>query len=100
MQREPQAGGGGPASDVVSLKTSLHNSCQQHLLKHAVKSILAFRILHPAASTPEMTFSVCFDALGTCFTLDSVITALEEAMGDRLGPGVARMVILDWVRSP
>lgn len=47
-----------------------------------------------------MTFSVCFDALGTCFTLDSVITALEEAMGDRLGPGLARMVILDWVRSP
>jgi hypothetical protein len=44
-----------------------------------------------------MDISVCFDALGTCFTLDGVVSALEQALGDRLGPGVARMIILDWV---
>lgn len=44
-----------------------------------------------------MVLTVCFDALGTCFTLEPVIEALEELMGDELRPvGGARMIIMDW----
>lgn len=47
-----------------------------------------------------MVLTVCFDALGTCFTLEPAVKALEEVMEDTLPPGVARMVIMDWVCRP
>jgi 2-haloacid dehalogenase len=44
-----------------------------------------------------MTYTVCFDALGTCFTLEPVIAALEELVGEQLKPvGGARMIVMDW----
>ena len=48
---------------------------------------------------PQTRLTVCMDVLGTCFTLEPVIEALDELMGDELrraGSG-ARMVIMDWV---
>lgn len=46
-----------------------------------------------------MTVTVCFDALGTCFSLDPAIQALEELMGDELrsAGSCPRMTIMDWV---
>ena len=45
-----------------------------------------------------MTLTVCFDALGTCFTTEALVEALEGVMGDELkSAGGARMVIMDWV---
>jgi hypothetical protein len=46
-----------------------------------------------------MTLTVCFDALGTCFSLEVLVQALDELMGDKLraaGSG-PRMTIMDWV---
>lgn len=46
-----------------------------------------------------MTLTVCFDALGTCFSLQPVIDALEEFMGGELRDAGSdpRMTIMDWV---
>jgi 2-haloacid dehalogenase len=46
---------------------------------------------------PSLT--VCFDALGTCFSLDPLVRAVDELLGERLvaaGQG-ARTVVDDWV---
>jgi hypothetical protein len=47
-----------------------------------------------------MTITVCFDALGTCFSLDPAIKALDDLLGKdlRAAGGDARMTIMDWVR--
>jgi hypothetical protein len=47
-----------------------------------------------------MTITVCFDALGTCFSLDPAIKALDDLLGKelRVAGGDARMTIMDWVR--
>jgi len=46
-----------------------------------------------------MTVTVCFDALGTCFSLQPAIEALDTLMGDELraAGSDARMTIMDWV---
>jgi hypothetical protein len=46
-----------------------------------------------------MTITVCFDALGTCFSLHPATEALETLMGDELraAGSDARMTIMDWV---
>jgi 2-haloacid dehalogenase len=46
-----------------------------------------------------MTVTVCFDALGTCFSLQPVIEALDSLLGLelRLAGSDARMTIMDWV---
>lgn len=48
-----------------------------------------------------MTVTVCFDALGTCFSLDPVVQALDEVMGDQLrsAGSCPKMTIMDWVSS-
>jgi len=48
-----------------------------------------------------MTITVCFDALGTCFSLDPCIKALDELLGQELraAGSDARMTIMDWVRQ-
>ena len=49
-----------------------------------------------------MPLTVCFDALGTCFSFETLVDALDEILGEELrhaGSG-ARMVIMDWVRLP
>lgn len=46
-----------------------------------------------------MSFVVCFDALGTLFSPEPLVEALDEVLGDRLraaGSG-ARSTIMDWV---
>ncbi len=46
-----------------------------------------------------MTPTICFDALGTCFSVDPLVDVLEELLGKELrdaGSG-ARMVVMDWV---
>lgn len=48
-----------------------------------------------------MAVTVCFDALGTCFSMEPLIEALDELMGEKLrqaGSG-SRMVVMDWVSS-
>ncbi|RSH90798.1 hypothetical protein EHS25_009973 [Saitozyma podzolica] len=48
---------------------------------------------------PSLT--VCFDALGTCFSLDPLVRAVDELLGERLvaaGQG-ARTVVHDWFHS-
>ena len=54
---------------------------------------------HQRQSREDMTVTVCFDALGTCFSLEPVIQALDELMGDELRSAGAcpRMTIWDWV---
>lgn len=46
-----------------------------------------------------MTVTVCFDALGTCFSLEPVVKALDELLGDELrqAGSCPRMTIQDWV---
>lgn len=46
-----------------------------------------------------MTITVCFDALGTCFSLDPCIKALDELLGKELraAGSDAQMTIMDWV---
>lgn len=42
--------------------------------------------------------TVCFDAMGTCFSFQPLVDAVEEQFGDQLkqrGQG-ARMVVMDW----
>ena len=48
-----------------------------------------------------MGLTVCFDALGTCFTVEVLIDAVEELLGDRLreAGSDARMTVQDWVGS-
>ncbi|WWD18799.1 haloacid dehalogenase, type II [Kwoniella shandongensis] len=48
-----------------------------------------------------MTLTVCFDALGTCFTLEQVTDAVDETFGDRLravGFG-SKGFVMDWFHS-
>jgi hypothetical protein len=47
----------------------------------------------------NMTVTVCFDALGTCFSLEPAIKALEALLGSELrsAGSDARMTIMDWV---
>lgn len=55
------------------------------------------RFAHFPFSMPPLT--VCFDALGTCFSLDPLVRAVDELLGERLataGQG-ARTVVYDWV---
>jgi len=46
-----------------------------------------------------MTITVCFDALGTCFSLEPCIKALDDILGKELraAGSHARMTIMDWV---
>ncbi|KAK8858906.1 haloacid dehalogenase, type II [Kwoniella newhampshirensis] len=48
-----------------------------------------------------MTVTVCFDALGTCFTLEKVIQAVDDKFGEKLakiGFG-AKGFVMDWFHS-
>jgi len=48
-----------------------------------------------------MAVTVCFDALGTCFSVDVLVEAMDELLGERLreaGSG-ARMTVMDWFHS-
>ena len=46
-----------------------------------------------------MSPTVCFDALGTCFSVEPLVEALDEILGARLRDAGAgpRTVIMDWV---
>jgi len=50
-------------------------------------------------SHKKMTITVCFDALGTCFSLEPCIKALDELLGKELraAGSDSRMTIMDWV---
>ena len=48
-----------------------------------------------------MVLTVCFDVLQTCFSLEPLVDAVEEVMGDQLreaGVG-SRMVVMDWFHA-
>ena len=66
-----------------------------HLLYSSTNPTIFNQIL----DEPKMTVTVCFDALGTCFSLQTAIDALETLMGDELraAGSDARMTIMDWV---
>lgn len=54
--------------------------------------------LPPSPSLHTMPLSICFDALGTCFTTEALVEALDQVMGEQLKPvGGARMIVMDWV---
>jgi hypothetical protein len=57
------------------------------------------RDLNYISTKKKMTVTVCFDALGTCFSLQPVIEALDSLLGLelRLAGSDARMTIMDWV---
>ncbi|WWC71105.1 haloacid dehalogenase, type II [Kwoniella pini CBS 10737] len=48
-----------------------------------------------------MTLSVCFDALGTCFTLQNIISAVDEKYGEDLAKNGwgSKGFVMDWFHS-
>lgn len=48
-----------------------------------------------------MVLTVCFDVLQTCFSLEPLVDAVEEVMGDQLRSAGAspRGVVMDWFHS-